>query len=107
VLVAPNVQVDAGDPLLQLEAVVSDDEPLPGAPVDLDFGPASSRDGEAVEAMRAYLLGYDLDPAAMRRVERGDDPWTGLRGRGRDPAVVRRRLRGLSPTARARGRGER
>ena len=27
--------------------------------------------------MRAYLLGYDLDPTAMRQIERGDDPWAG------------------------------
>jgi acetyl/propionyl-CoA carboxylase alpha subunit/acetyl-CoA carboxylase carboxyltransferase component len=78
VAVAPNVQVDAGDPLLQLEPLALDDEPVPGRPVDLDFGAAQPRDGEAVEAVRAYLLGYDLDPAAMRRIERGDDPWAGL-----------------------------
>jgi acetyl/propionyl-CoA carboxylase alpha subunit/acetyl-CoA carboxylase carboxyltransferase component len=78
VLVAPNVQVDAGDPLLQLEPLIGEEESVPGRPVDLDFGPAAARAGDAVEAMRAYLLGYDLDPTAMRRIERGDDPWSGL-----------------------------
>jgi acetyl/propionyl-CoA carboxylase alpha subunit/acetyl-CoA carboxylase carboxyltransferase component len=75
VLVAPNVQVDAGDPLLQLEPVISDEESIPGRPVDLAFEPAEARAGDAFAAMRAYLLGYDLDPTAMRKIERGDDPW--------------------------------
>jgi acetyl/propionyl-CoA carboxylase alpha subunit/acetyl-CoA carboxylase carboxyltransferase component len=78
VLVAPNVQVDAGDPLLQLEPLIAEEEAIPGHPVGLDFGPAASRGGDAADAMRDYLLGYDLDPAAMRHIEGGDDPWAPL-----------------------------
>ena len=76
--VAPNMQVDAGDPLLQLEPLIVDEESVPDRPVDLDFGPDATRASDAFEAMHAYLLGYDLDPTAMRQVERGDDPWAGL-----------------------------
>jgi acetyl/propionyl-CoA carboxylase alpha subunit/acetyl-CoA carboxylase carboxyltransferase component len=76
VLVAPNVQVDRGDPLLQLEPVINEEDSVPGRPVDLALGPAATWD-DAVAAMHAYLLGYDLDPTAMRKIERGDDPWSG------------------------------
>jgi acetyl-CoA carboxylase carboxyltransferase component/biotin carboxyl carrier protein len=75
VLVAANEQVDSGDPLLQLEPLQTD-EPGPDPPVALDFGP--TREDEAFEALRGYLLGYDLDPAAMGRIEGGEDPWAGL-----------------------------
>jgi acetyl/propionyl-CoA carboxylase alpha subunit/acetyl-CoA carboxylase carboxyltransferase component len=75
VRVAPNEQVDAGDPLLQVESVVVDDRPGREPPVELDFGPAPTRDSDAFEALRGYLLGYDLDPAAMRQIESGEDPW--------------------------------
>jgi acetyl/propionyl-CoA carboxylase alpha subunit/acetyl-CoA carboxylase carboxyltransferase component len=77
VLVAPNVQVDTADPLLQLEPLIVEQESPPDATVALDLGTAASR-ANAPEAVRAYLLGYDLDPAAMRRIERGDDPWVPL-----------------------------
>jgi acetyl/propionyl-CoA carboxylase alpha subunit/acetyl-CoA carboxylase carboxyltransferase component len=77
VLVDPNVQVDAGDPLVQLEPLLVEREPDRGDAVDLDFGPASG-EGDALVALRAYLLGYDLDPAAVQRIERGDDPWARL-----------------------------
>ena len=75
VLVAPNVQVDAGDPLLQLEPLIVEEASVPGDTVDLDFGPDAMRAGDAPGAMRAHLLGYDLDPAAMRQIEHGIDPW--------------------------------
>jgi acetyl/propionyl-CoA carboxylase alpha subunit/acetyl-CoA carboxylase carboxyltransferase component len=74
VLVAPNVQVDTGDPLLQLEPVIVE-ESAPGGAVDLGFGTGAPGAGGSFDAMRAYLLGYDLDPATMRQIERGDDPW--------------------------------
>jgi acetyl/propionyl-CoA carboxylase alpha subunit/acetyl-CoA carboxylase carboxyltransferase component len=77
VLVAANEQVDAGDPLLQLEPVAGEEEPGHGPPVELDFGPAPAHENEAFEALRGYLLGYDLDPAAMRWIEGSVDPWAG------------------------------
>ena len=75
VAVGPNVQVDAGDPLLQLEPLITDDESTAAAPVDLGFGTGSSGPGGTFEAVQAYLLGYDLDPATMGQIEQGDDPW--------------------------------
>jgi acetyl/propionyl-CoA carboxylase alpha subunit/acetyl-CoA carboxylase carboxyltransferase component len=78
VVVGPNMQVDAGDPLLQLEPLITDDESTAAAPVDLGFGAGSSGPGGTFEALQAYLLGYDLDPATMGQIERGDDPWSPL-----------------------------
>jgi len=78
VAAAPNVQVDTGDPLVQLEPVVVEGESALGGAIDLEFGTDASRDDGAFEALRAYLLGYDLDPAAIRRIEHGDDPWGSL-----------------------------
>jgi acetyl/propionyl-CoA carboxylase alpha subunit/acetyl-CoA carboxylase carboxyltransferase component len=75
VLVAPNVQVDTADPLLQLEPVIVEHESPRDDVVALDLAAAGGRGADAFETLRAYLLGYDLDPAAMRRIERGDDPW--------------------------------
>jgi acetyl/propionyl-CoA carboxylase alpha subunit/acetyl-CoA carboxylase carboxyltransferase component len=75
VLVASNVQVDTGDPLLQLEPLIVEQESPSDGAVALDLGTAASRADDASEAVRAYLLGYDLDPAAMRRIELDDDPW--------------------------------
>jgi acetyl/propionyl-CoA carboxylase alpha subunit/acetyl-CoA carboxylase carboxyltransferase component len=73
--VAPNVQVDTGDPILQLEPLTVDGGSAPGEAVSLELGPDANREGDAFDAVRAYLLGYDLDPAAVRRIEQGDDPW--------------------------------
>jgi acetyl/propionyl-CoA carboxylase alpha subunit/acetyl-CoA carboxylase carboxyltransferase component len=78
VLVAPNVQVDAGDPLVQLEPLIIDEESAPGGPVDLGFGASATGPGGTFEAVQAYLLGYDLDPATMRQIQHGDDPWGSL-----------------------------
>ena len=75
VLVAPNVQVDAGDPLLQLEPLITDEQSEPGGPVDLGFGTGAIGAGGTFEAVRAYLLGYDLDPATTEQIEHGEDPW--------------------------------
>jgi acetyl/propionyl-CoA carboxylase alpha subunit/acetyl-CoA carboxylase carboxyltransferase component len=78
VLVAPNVQVDTADPLLRMEPLLGKDASPSDGVVELDLGTAVSRAGGAFEALRSYLLGYDLDPAAMRRIELGDDPWDPL-----------------------------
>jgi acetyl/propionyl-CoA carboxylase alpha subunit/acetyl-CoA carboxylase carboxyltransferase component len=75
VVVGPNVQVDGGDPLLQLEPLITDDESSAAVPIDLGFGTRSSGTGGTFEAVQAYLLGYDLDPATMGRIVQGDDPW--------------------------------
>ena len=75
VLVAPNVQVDAGAPLLQLEPrSASTTATGPDGAVELDFGPGAGDDRQTADAVRAYLLGYDLDAASMREITRGDDP---------------------------------
>ncbi|HEU5470989.1 MAG TPA: carboxyl transferase domain-containing protein [Actinophytocola sp.] len=69
VLVAPNQQIDAGAPLLRLDPVISSARPAPDGLVELDF---PGKPMEAVGAMRAYLLGYDVDPASIRPAGRAD-----------------------------------
>ncbi|GAB3888624.1 hypothetical protein GCM10029964_056620 [Kibdelosporangium lantanae] len=71
--VQPNTQVTTGDVLVRLEPSVTAQEPTAG-PVDLGFGQAGA-DAGTTGAMRAYLLGYDLDPPTRRQVESGADPW--------------------------------
>ena len=72
-LVVPNVQVDAGAPLLQLEPRSTETETGPGAAAELDFGPGVGPADDA-DAVLAYLLGYDLDPASVRNIVGGVDP---------------------------------
>ena len=72
-LVVPNVQVDAGAPLVQLEPRSTETETGPGAAAELDFGPGVGPADDA-DAVRAYLLGYDLDPASVRNIVGGVDP---------------------------------
>jgi acetyl/propionyl-CoA carboxylase alpha subunit/acetyl-CoA carboxylase carboxyltransferase component len=87
VLVAPHVQVDAGDPVVQLDPLIVDEEPAPDALVDLGIATSESAVGATFDAVQAYLLGYDLDPSAVDRIEHGDDPWGPL------PVHDARRLR--------------
>jgi acetyl/propionyl-CoA carboxylase alpha subunit/acetyl-CoA carboxylase carboxyltransferase component len=82
-MVAENAQVTAGAPLLRIEPLETDTGPAAGS-IDLDFGadeaagsgPASAP--ERQDALRAYLLGYDLDPASVRAMLGGADPWAPL-----------------------------
>jgi acetyl/propionyl-CoA carboxylase alpha subunit/acetyl-CoA carboxylase carboxyltransferase component len=72
--VVPNAQVNAGAPILRLRAT----EPPPavstaGGPVDLTGlearTPAGTPPCERVfGSLRTYLLGYDLDPATLKRL---------------------------------------
>jgi acetyl/propionyl-CoA carboxylase alpha subunit/acetyl-CoA carboxylase carboxyltransferase component len=72
VLVARNVQVDGGSPLLRIEPR-GDDAPDAAAasPISLDEltadggQPPSADDSE--ETVRAFLLGYDVEPRAARQ----------------------------------------
>jgi acetyl/propionyl-CoA carboxylase alpha subunit/acetyl-CoA carboxylase carboxyltransferase component len=75
VLVVPNTQVDAGDPLLRLEPAAGADEVRPAGAVSVDLGCDEPSWGP--DALRSYLLGYDLDATTVQRIERGDDPWVG------------------------------
>jgi acetyl/propionyl-CoA carboxylase alpha subunit/acetyl-CoA carboxylase carboxyltransferase component len=80
VLVAPNVQVDSGAPLLKVEPLIVEGA-VAASVVDLDVGPDASTTPACratFHALRAHLLGYDLDPDARRRVTGGDDPCEGL-----------------------------
>ena len=77
VLVTPNVQVGAGEPLLRMEPVITDEQDRGGsAAVELDLGIDPGR--TAAVALRSFLLGYDVDPAEAARIARGDDPWRPL-----------------------------
>jgi acetyl/propionyl-CoA carboxylase alpha subunit/acetyl-CoA carboxylase carboxyltransferase component len=82
-LVTENAQVTAGAPLLRIEPVMADTGPVADDGIELDFGgparPAPAPDPEAgQEALRAYLLGYDLDPASVKAMLAGADPWAPL-----------------------------
>ncbi len=70
VCVSPNTQIDQGAPLVQIREVASDAE----QPINdrLDFAPlayvppeATSRGPSRCEALHAYLLGFELDPATL------------------------------------------
>ena len=72
----PNVQVDAGAPLLQIEPA-ADDETVAatervvfGASLDLGRRPGScpSRCRQNLEELRQLMLGFDVDPAQTARL---------------------------------------
>ncbi len=96
--VAPNVQVDAGDPLLRIDPAADTDQSTSDGPVRIELGANAQVWGP--DAVRSFLLGYDLDPATVTRIERGDDPWHGAGGPGEaellglfaDVCAVSRRL---------------
>ena len=87
VLVARNVQVDAGAPLLRIEPLThADDDSRPDGQRGSDDAPESSpavdfsavageviadprdRNLERLTLLRSVVLGYDVEPAAARRV---------------------------------------
>jgi acetyl/propionyl-CoA carboxylase alpha subunit/acetyl-CoA carboxylase carboxyltransferase component len=75
VLVAGNVQVDAGAPLLRVEAHSDDDStPTGRARVTFDIAPApadsdpSRRASTVLEAIRNLILGYDIGASEARRL---------------------------------------
>ena len=78
VLVAPNVQVGTGVPLLKVEPLIVDEARVSDGAVELDFGIGASDDWQPADALRAYLLGYDLDAASTQQITRGDDPFAAL-----------------------------
>ncbi len=78
VLVAPNVQVGTGVPLLKLEPLIVDEARVSDGAVELDFGIGANDDWQPADALRAYLLGYDLDAASTQQITRGDDPFAAL-----------------------------
>jgi acetyl/propionyl-CoA carboxylase alpha subunit/acetyl-CoA carboxylase carboxyltransferase component len=76
VMVTANDQVDAGDPLLELEPLADQEESRTAEPVSFfsDLDEASSRPaggdaGRTVFAkLRSYLLGYDLDAGEAKEL---------------------------------------
>jgi len=69
VLVAPNVQVAAAAPLLELQLLARKDSGDGSRPVDLDaYGDGVSDTGpevrcrDALDALRGQMLGFDVDP---------------------------------------------
>ncbi|HZC70741.1 MAG TPA: carboxyl transferase domain-containing protein [Jatrophihabitans sp.] len=66
--IAAKTQVDAAAPMLRIREEEADDSESDG--VELDFAPLCSDDsatcGSAFTALRAYLLGFDLDPDSVR-----------------------------------------
>src|SRR5579872_429199 len=76
VMTMPNVQVDTGAPLLQIEATISDDTIAPLNRVAFCASPCLSADGrgassrcrESLKELRQLMLGFDIDPASARQL---------------------------------------
>jgi acetyl/propionyl-CoA carboxylase alpha subunit/acetyl-CoA carboxylase carboxyltransferase component len=76
VFAIPNVQVDTGTPLVQIEAVSGEDSPGPDARCVLGASRSSeeiledshSRGRQALEELRQLMLGFDVDPAHTVRL---------------------------------------
>ena len=75
VMTMPNVQVDTGTALLQIEAAVDDGEIQPRERVVFGSSKATHEEGEAarprcsenIEELRHLMLGFDLDPIHCAR----------------------------------------
>jgi hypothetical protein len=76
VLTIPNVQVDTGAPLLQIEPVAEEESAAVGDRVNFRNSPPHQESGEAVdsrcrqnlEELRQLMLGFDVDPAGTPRL---------------------------------------
>lgn len=71
VMAMPNVQVDAGAPLLQIEASTEDESIIPQTRVDFGGSHAEQKQPEStclesLKEVRQAMLGFDLDPADPR-----------------------------------------
>jgi len=75
VMIMPNVQVDTGAPLVQIEAATADDAIAPQTP-DVFGASQAAHDpeetarpwcGESVKELRQLMLGFDLDPTQCSR----------------------------------------
>lgn len=83
VMTIPNVQVDTGAPLLQIDPAAGDDARSAGERVAFGALPASKRGGnpsgsdgcESLEKLRQLMLGFDVDPkhAAQLLAESNQD----------------------------------
>ena len=69
VLVAANVQVPGGRPLVQIEPLDDSPAAVEGERVSFDVGEGDPGDGpSALERLRRLALGYDVTPAEAKRV---------------------------------------
>ena len=76
VMTIPNVQVDAGAPLLQIEPAEEEDAVAAAERVTFKVAPEPDGEGEAaytacrrnVEELRQLMLGFDVDPARAARL---------------------------------------
>ncbi|MFZ0731456.1 MAG: carboxyl transferase domain-containing protein [Candidatus Sulfotelmatobacter sp.] len=76
VMTMPNVQVDAGAPLLQIEAIGVDEAPVPLNRVVFGSSQSLGGDADAVlprcresfKELRQLMLGFDIDPAGARQL---------------------------------------
>jgi acetyl/propionyl-CoA carboxylase alpha subunit/acetyl-CoA carboxylase carboxyltransferase component len=71
--VGPNAQVDTGAPMLRIKASETDDQAVAASRVSLadlvEAAPAQENACRPVyQALAQYLLGYDLDPGAPKRL---------------------------------------
>lgn len=96
VMAIPNVQVDTGAPILQIEPDERDDLPS-GTGMRVDFAAASaanadqaglgSRCQQSLDELRQFLLGFDVDPTQSTRLL---DEWSQHCDLPIDPDEVRR-----------------
>ena len=117
VFVVPNVQVGPGTPLVQIDPTVSDEEPRSTKRIALPKDAAAPGAGDPVRALdvldeiRRLVLGFDVDPADVRRMARAyaeaapavAGRRAGPRGGGANPPGLRRRLVPLPPPDELRG----
>ena len=79
VMTIPNVQVDTGAPLLQIDPAASDDTVAATKRVVFGASAASERNGEAIQSMcrqslvelRQLMLGFDADPKHIAQLLAG------------------------------------
>ena len=76
VLTMPNVQVDTGAPLLQIEPDATDDVVATEGRVDFGAPPVTDRTGDAIQSscrrsldeLRQLMLGFDVDPKSSTQL---------------------------------------
>src|ERR1017187_9589535 len=96
VMTIPHVQVDAGVPLLQIEAIANDQTPATTERVVFGESPTANEPGKDtqsrwhpdLEELRHLMLGFDADPAQTARLFA---KWSQLKEAPADSVEIRRR----------------
>ncbi len=93
VMTIPNVQVDIGAPLVQIEASTEDETSATegrvafGAPLTTVSAAAQATWRQNLDELRQLMLGFDIDPAHTARIS---TQWRQFHGAGEDAAEIQR-----------------